>query len=279
MKNVIFTSTDSKYGDFLVNNWYRSLKENTDLKNTDVVVLDFGMTPQQLDALSKENVIVKKCVRNGHVTCLRWRDMESHLKKNMYNQVLATDGGDIIFQDDLRGLFETQADSIRAVCEDINVPFEDIFTNNFFSKSDEMKIKESLRGKKMINAGVIVAPRELFLKICSRFNKTLINKNAFGPEQVAVNYILDGMGYRQIDRKYNFVITSSESRFYIKDGVFYLSNGEKIKIVHNAGMSNFFRPIRNFGYGHDKNQLKWITYHLMRWFYKSYLQLSLLVKK
>lgn len=34
MKNAIFTSSDEKYGDSLIHHWLRSLKENSDFKNS-----------------------------------------------------------------------------------------------------------------------------------------------------------------------------------------------------------------------------------------------------
>ena len=40
MKNVIITCCNAKYGDSLVNNWLKSLKENVNLSNVDLVVID-----------------------------------------------------------------------------------------------------------------------------------------------------------------------------------------------------------------------------------------------
>ena len=47
MTHVIVTSSDSRYGDFLVRHWGRSLKTNVDLRDIDVVVLDYGLTAIQ----------------------------------------------------------------------------------------------------------------------------------------------------------------------------------------------------------------------------------------
>ncbi|MFH0954566.1 MAG: glycosyl transferase family 8 [Candidatus Micrarchaeota archaeon] len=260
MKNAIFTCSDAKFGDFLANHWLKSLKENVDLSNTDVVILDYGFSKEQSDRLSKENVIIVKGKRDGHVTSIRFRDMAIFLEKHAYDQVLSTDGGDIIFQADLKELFEKNKDSFRAVTEDFNLPFGDLFTKNFFSKETVEKIKKTLKGKKMINAGVVVAPHKKFLNLAKEINELVIDKSKFGPDQVAVNYILYRDGFKELDKKFNFVFTTCALPFSIKDGEFLLPNGEKIPIVHNAGGSNTFRPIENFGYGKDFNRLKWFTY-------------------
>lgn len=274
MTNVIFTSSDQKYGDFLINHWLKSLKDNSDMSNIKVVVLDYGLTKEQKNKLKKEKVIVKKCKRDGHVTCIRWRDMKNFLQKHRVEQAISIDGGDIIFQGDINEIFKTNQDKIRAVTEDLYVSFEDFFTKGFFKKEEEKKIKHLLKNKKMINAGMIAAPRKKFIEICKEFDKILIIKNFFGPEQVAINYILYKKGFKEIDKKYNFVITTSENEFKLKNGVFYNSKGEKIIVVHNAGFNPIFRPIENFGYGKNYNKLKKHVYYTMRFIYKTYSQIK-----
>ncbi len=279
MANVIFTSSDHKYGDFLINHWLKSLKENSKLNETKIVVMDYGLTKEQKQKLKEKKVIVQKCKRYGHVTCIRWRDMGEFMKKNDFQQAISTDSGDIIFQGDITEVFKQNKDKIRAVTEDLHVSFEDFFTKGFFKKEEEKKIKQILRGKKMINAGFIVAPKKEFIEICEEFDKILINKNFFGPEQVAINYILYKKGFKELDKKYNFVITSNENEFKIKNGKFYMQNGKEIITVHNAGFNPIFRPIENFGYGKNHNKLKKHIYYTMRFIYKTYLQLKELINK
>ena len=50
----------------------------------------------------------------------------------------------------------------------------------------------------------------------------------------------------------------------IKKGIFYKHNREKITIVHNAGQMDFFRPINNFGYGKEFNQIKYVIYNVKK---------------
>ncbi len=148
MKNAIFTSSDAKYGDFLIHAWLKSLKANADLSNAEVIVLDYGFSGEQRKKLEKQNVTVLQCERNGHVVSLRFRDMADYLKNHSFDQVLSTDGGDIIFQTDLKELFESNKNDFRAVCEDMHLPFGAVFIDPFFSKEYAKKIKKTIRGKK-----------------------------------------------------------------------------------------------------------------------------------
>jgi hypothetical protein len=267
MKNAIFTCSDAKYGDFLINAWLKSLKANVDLSNTDVVILDYGFSEEQREQLAKENVIVLRCVRDGHVVSLRFRDMAAFLKKHPYDQILSTDGGDIIFQTDLKELFGTDKNEYRAVCEDVHMWF-DALIDLFFSREYCEKIKHLVRGKKMINAGVLVAPHEKFLALCEEVNREVKDKATFGPDQICINYILYRDGFVPLDRKYNFVVATCEKPFTIQDGVFYMGKRKKIAIVHNAGGHRVLRPIRNFGYGPGHNELKKNRYLAARTFAK-----------
>jgi lipopolysaccharide biosynthesis glycosyltransferase len=205
--------------------------------------------------------------------------MAEYLKKHKYKQIMAVDGGDIIFQGDISELFRMEPDKIKACQEDLGAPFEDFFIDNYFIKSEEKKIKNTIKNKKMINAGMIVGPHKLMIKLAKEIDRILINKNEFGPEQIAVNYILYKNGFVPLDKTWNFVVTASENKFKIVNGEFYFPNGEKIKIVHNAGMTYIFRPIKNFGYGKGNNELKLPVYNLLRLTFKSYRKISKLIKE
>lgn len=266
MKNAICTASDAKYGDFVIEHWLASLKANVDLSNTDILVFDYGFSTQQRGKLLDQNVKVIPCVRNGHVVSLRFRDMAIFLQENAYDQVLATDGGDIIFQTGLTELFEKNKTAFRAVTEDFNLPFERLFIANNFSATDGEKIKRLLEKKPMINAGVLVAPHNKFLALCQEIDGLVLDKSKFGPDQVAVNYILYRDGFVSLSNKFNFVFTTMTQPFRIQNGVFLLQSGEKIPIVHNAGGSNSFRPIKNFGFGPSFNRLKRLTYWSARIF-------------
>lgn len=269
MKNAVFTSSDAKYGDFLIHAWLKSMKANVDLSNMEVIILDYGFSEEQRKKLKKENVTVLKCQRNGHVVSLRFRDMAAYLKKHAFDQILSMDGGDIIFQADLKDLFEKNKNDFRAVCEDMHLPFDAVFIDPFFSKEYAKKIKKTIRGKKMINAGVLVAPHEKFLALCEECNREITDKTKFGPDQMCINYVLYRDGFVELDKKYNFVVATCQTPFSIKKSVFFMANGEKIAIVHNAGGHPWFRPIQNFGFGTGKNRLKTIAYLAARGFTKT----------
>ncbi|HON14461.1 MAG TPA: hypothetical protein PK897_10070, partial [Treponema sp.] len=74
--NLIITASDKKYGDFLIEHWYASLRANTNLEHIDVAVLDYGLSVAQRFYLQSNGVIVRSCERDGHVTSIRYRDMK-----------------------------------------------------------------------------------------------------------------------------------------------------------------------------------------------------------
>lgn len=262
-KKVIFTTTDSKYWSFTANHWLKSLRENCNLKDTDIVVLDYGTNPKNPEGLSAEKLAelkrqgikIVKCKRTGHVTNIRYRDMLEFLNKNNYSQVLSIDGGDIIFQTDFSHCFMESPQEFRAVCEDTYMPFEDVFLKAFEKKAGK-KIKETLKGKRMINAGVLFGPAGKFKKLCRECDEIMLKKKDFGPDQIAVNYFLYSNGFKELGKEYNFVITTSDIPFRIADSEFYFEDGKKIPIVHNAGNYQVLRTVRNFGYGKGRNVLK-----------------------
>jgi len=262
--NVIFGATDAKYGDFTIHHWLKSLQENCDLSRTDVVILDYGMTKAQLAELKKTKAKVLKCKRDGFVTNIRFRDIANYLKKHKYAQAMAADAGDIIFQADISPMFEKYRTEYRAATEDYFVPFESVFTIGNFSRQAEKELRKELKGKKMINCGVMFAPVGKFIKLCNEMDKMMLKKTGWGPDQIITNFEFYRDGFKDIGNSYNFVLTSCESDFEIKDGVFYFPNGEKIPIVHNAGGTRYLRPVKNFGYGTGHNQLKRLTYKVFR---------------
>src|SRR3989338_6029941 len=100
-KFVIIGSSDSKYGDFLINHWLKSLKDNLNTKIIEIVILDYGLTEKQKKELILQNVKVIACKRDGHILNIRYSDMLSFLNKNKYEQVMACDSGDIIFNKEI----------------------------------------------------------------------------------------------------------------------------------------------------------------------------------
>ncbi|PKP60944.1 MAG: glycosyl transferase family 8 [Candidatus Altiarchaeales archaeon HGW-Altiarchaeales-1] len=269
-KFVIITSSDSNCGDFLINHWLKSLKENVNLNLVDVVVLNYGLTKAQTDILLSEDVIVVDCVRDGHIVNLRYRDMLNFLKKNpQYEQILACDGGDIIFQRDISHLFEHHKNEFRGVTERIPISLYLYYylKKSSFHKEYKEDISCVLKGKKVINGGFIIAPRNKFINLCQHMFKIIKKPEIFGPDQIVLNYVLYKEGFVEIETKYNYILTQYTNKFKIKEGIFYNNDGEVISVVHNAGHFKFFRTIDNLGYGKGHNKLNIFSYVPLKIFY------------
>jgi lipopolysaccharide biosynthesis glycosyltransferase len=269
-KNVIYTARDKKYGGFLIDHWYKSLTQNVDLTDIDVKVLDYGLSTSQKTYLENNNVSVVPCERTGHVTVVRFHDLAKDLVKTDYQQVLLCDSGDIIFQTDISEVFTQSPNCYRAAVEDVTSGFEILVNETFFTKQSVKLISKALMGKPQINAGFLLAPRELFLQICYEIEKLVLDKTKFGPDQIVANYILHTLGFVQLDKKYNFVLATANTKFKIMSGKFYeLYSNSLIPVVHNAGNWKCFRPIDDFGYGEDKNRLKPEVLRTLRFLHRS----------
>jgi lipopolysaccharide biosynthesis glycosyltransferase len=232
------------------------------------VLLDYGLTKGELEKLEKEPVKVYSCKQDARVNNIRFRDMANYLKKHKYDQVLSIDGGDIIFQKDISSVFNTDKTSFRAVCEEITLQINKfnmkMIFKDFFYENDVKKILKTIRGKEMINCGVIFGPSDKFRKMCEEAYDLIKDKTKFGPEQIAINYVLHRDGFVRLDRGYNFMLARNDEHFYIKRGIFYYRDNEKIPIVHNVGYKLAFRPVTNFGYGPRHNKLKKFTYYTIK---------------
>jgi hypothetical protein len=251
MKNLIVTANDAKYGEFLVNHWIKSLKSEVDLTNIDIMVLDYGLSQNQKEELHAENVILKTCKKDGHVTSIRFRDMACILPEYSYDQVLSIDSGDVIFQGDFSHVFDQDKDLFRGVYEGWNFSVLPFDSRTFFSEDISKKIRHELRDKKVINAGVIFGPFGKFLELCNQCNNYIKNKQHYGPDQMAVNLVVHSMGFKEINRKYNLIPGSSKEKYILDGNLFLMANGEKAVIIHNAGGYGITRVIKNFGYNQD----------------------------
>lgn len=255
-KHIIMTASDKKYGDFVIEEWYASLVNNVNLEKIDVGVLDYGLSLAQRFYLKHNGVILIPAQKDAHVTIARFRDSAHFLKNTNYDQVLSTDGGDIIFQTDISPIFEKDKKDYRAVTEEIKSAFTFFVKDKFFSKKDAKIFYKSLIFNPMINAGVLLGPRDKMISLCTEVWDRVIDPSEFGPDQIVVNYILHRDGFVNLPVGYNFVISTMKENIIIEDGVFKDQNGKIIPIVHNAGNISFFRPIENFGFGKNKNHLK-----------------------
>jgi hypothetical protein len=254
-KHVIFTASDARFGGFFLRHWLTSLQDHVDLSDVDVVVLDYGMTDGQRGEAAARGVICHPSVKDWHVTNARYRDMAAVLESADYDQVMQADGGDIIFQADIRHLFDEHTDSFRGVCHEMEVPFhEAIMSRGDFAPETYRRIAEFLHDKPTINGGLVMGPAAKMKQIWSRWQEHTQNFSRFGIDQFLINFIFHKDGYVELDPKYNYSIIARTSDYSVRDGVFYDAQGEAIPIVHNSGIYEATRPIRNFGYGPEYNK-------------------------
>jgi len=254
---VVYTASDQKYGDFLIDHWFRSLRENADLSRTDVRILDYGLSTAQRYYLEHEGASVIPCVKDGHVAVIRFRDLAQDLRTQAYSQVMAVDGGDVIFQADVSMLFELYPDRFRAVPEDLNSGFDLFLREEYFTRQTIAAIRRSTALRPQINAGLLVAPRDRFLALCDQVSRLVLDPSAFGPDQLVVNQVLHDSGYVPLPGGWNFVVATAKAEFIIENGRFLTKDDRRlIPVVHNAGNWKFLRPIRDFGYGPGRNQVK-----------------------
>ncbi len=268
-QHIIITSSDQKYGDFVIDHWLHSLTDNVNLERIDVGILDYGLSTAQRFYLKQHGVRLIPGKKDAHVTVARFRDAGTFLSSNIYDQVMFTDGGDILFQSDISHLFNQDKTAYRATTEGIKSAFTLFVKDKFFSKKDTKVFYQSLLLNPMINAGVLLGSREKMLNLCKEVWKRIVDPSEFGPDQVVVNYILHRDGFVSLPPTYNFVISTMEDTVSVQDGIFKTSNGEIISIVHNAGNLSFFRPIEHFGYGKDRNLLKKNLYETLKQLHKT----------
>ncbi|PLV57197.1 hypothetical protein [Thermotoga sp. SG1] len=246
--NLIATAGNEKIRDFLVNDWYRSLKENVDLTETDVLVINYGLSDLP------EDVIDFPAVEKGLINNTRFLNLALFLERHPeYDQVLFCDGGDVIFQSDISHLFKEHREAFRAVVEQISPPIDLVVKKDDLANGEE--IKSFLYGKKFFNVGVILAPREGFLELAKVMKMILKNMNVWGGDTVLINYVIYKSPHVELPSKYNFIPSTAKEKFFVKGSKFFLESGEIIPIVHNAGRFKLLRPVKNFGYGPGKNKL------------------------
>lgn len=273
-KNVIITSANERHGNFLINHWLKSLKENVNLKEIDIFVIDYGLTPKQKKELILNNIPLFRGSRTNHITIQRFIDAGKILNKNNYEKILFCDGGDIIFQKDISHLFNLNGDFL-CVPMDEEILFNERYIPLYFKNKYKKQVYHFLKDKPTFNAGFVVSPKNKFIKLVDGMNQLIKNKKNYGPDQVAFNYVVQKEGYTLLDKKYNFLVSVTKEDFILKNGVFYLKNsGDKIPIVHNAGWIGIWRPIINFGYGRTRNFHNYLIY-----FYKKiYVKFLSLIK-
>ena len=254
-RHAIVTACDARFGEFLLRHWLESLRANVDLSGVDVVVLDYGLTDAQRRALAAQDVLVFACTRDGVISNLRYRDLCRLLDQRDYDQILSVDAGDIVFQADIRPLFDEHTDRFRAVPEQRRIPFHElVIQRSDLSPERFTELLEFLRDRPMVNAGVLFGPARKFREFWSFYRETSRAFDCFGMDQMLLNYVLYRDGFVALDGGFNFVLVTASSPYSVRDGVFRDAHGGLIPVVHNAGNVDSMRAIREFGYGGAGNR-------------------------
>lgn len=254
---AIATCCDAKYGDFLLNHWLKSLQHNVNLKQIDVVVLDYGLTGEQRAQLHARQVVTVPCRKDGSVVLLRIRDVIPLFRERGYQKVLSVDGGDVIFQADISDVFAHPCDRPALVAEEIRTPFfEALIQHDDIRPELLAEVLGVVRNKPILNSGVVLGTAEVFQRYWDECRRVCHSFKCYGTDQLILNYLAYRDGHYTLNGKYNYVIVASRTPFYIRDGEFYFRDSSKIHVVHDAGGKNWIRVIANFGYGPMHNQRK-----------------------
>uniref|UniRef100_A0A7C4W3F6 Glycosyltransferase n=1 Tax=Fervidobacterium thailandense TaxID=1008305 RepID=A0A7C4W3F6_9BACT len=278
-KYLIVTAANEKIEKFLISHWLTSLRENVALNNTEILVVDYGLSLEAKDLLRAKEVSIWLARRkDGLINNLRFLEVRDFLLNSSgnYEQVLICDSGDLIIQSDISHLFNFCQDKVRAVRERVS-PNMDLLIKPGDTTLNLTEVKTILRGKPLINVGFMLFPVHLFIDLVTEMESVTLNLYRWGLETVLLNYILHRKGLLcELDIGYNFIPVTAGERYWIRDSKFFYRDGKLIPVVHNAGGSKLLRPIINFGYGKGYNKPRRLLIFLLRLFYQI---LSFLRKK
>jgi len=271
MAHLIETYADRNRGDYLIHHWLRSLRDNVDLHDLDILVFDYGLTEGQAKQLRGLGVTVQQGLRNGRMSNIHYRDLAEYLRIHEYDQVLYADCGDIIFQADIRDLFELHKERYRGVCEGILNLRMHRWTLGFGDLKNDShgQIKSVLRGRPIINGGFVLAPASKLRWFWDEYQKLCRAQLRHGTDQLIMSYVMYRDGFTALPEKYNFVLITTKSKFAIRQSRFFDADGAIIPVVHNAGRYDWARSISQFGYGPGMNGHKRATHWCMSAFYSS----------
>ncbi len=217
-RHVITTACDARYGDFLVCHWLRSLQENVNLSNIDVVVLDYGLSRQQSTELEKRVVVCRPCRKDMHIVSARFRDLAELSREGQYDQMAIFDGGDIIFQADISPLFEQHQDRFRAATEPncTGMLHHALLGPGDIRPEYRQELFDYLRDRPVVNGGVIVGPARLYSELYSELNRLAAGLTHFGTDQLVVSWFMYRHDFVPLDERYNFILISTQSDFRVR---------------------------------------------------------------
>ncbi len=245
-RHAIITACDARFGDFLGRHWLRSLRENVDLTDIDVVVLDFGLEPEQRRGLDGAEVVPAR--REGRINVARRLATARLLRERDYDQVLTVDGGDVIFQRDVSPLFRAGEQRFRGVQERYPIPM------GYFLRGAPRPLRRSVRerlgGRFMVNGGFILGSAKKMLELGESVAPFLAH---FKHDQPIVSGFLYEGGFEALDETYNLVPWTTSDRFTVEEGLFHAASGSRVAVVHNTGHTAPTRVVADFGYGPGYN--------------------------
>ena len=247
--HAIVTAACAHHGDFLVRHWLRSLRAHVDLARIDLVAIDLGLTAAQRAALDGVHLIPGDPA--GHPTVTRHKALARFLADCGYDQVLSVDGGDVIFQRDIGHLFEGGRERLRVVQQHYPAPLG-LFLRGL-PRGRRRAFRRQLRRRKTLNGGFVLGPARRLRELAETVAALIADPGPYGTDQSVVTRQLYEWGFEALDETYNFVLGTTRDDFYVEDGIFYTSRGERIAVVHNAGFRAAFRFVRDFGYGPGYN--------------------------
>jgi hypothetical protein len=245
-RHAILTASDANCGDFLARHWLRSLRENVTTDDVDVVVLDFGLEPHQRAALASVEVVRVESARRVNVA--RRSAIARLLEARDYDQVLVVDAGDLVFQGDVRPLFDRDRDRFRGVPERFPIPLAPFLRG---APPDlRRRLRARLRERPMVNGGFLLAPARAWIELGA---ETLPFADRVAHDQPLVSLVLHERGFVPLASTWNFVLWTAREPFSIEGGWFRDEAGEKLAVVHNTGLRAPFRVVSDFGYGPGYN--------------------------
>lgn len=251
MVNIIYTHCNSGAGDILINHWLRSVKLHIDLTDIEIVVIDFGLTPEQRETLREEGVELWPAQADGRTPNIQYREIARYLAtRDDVDQVVYSDCGDLIFQADIAPILKDDRSMMKAVVEpEFNVALHGI-TLGFGDVRPEYldEIRKTIGDRPTANCGFVVGPSAKIAAIWDTYQTLCHGVDLHGTDQLIINYILRRDGFVELDRIWNYVTFINGQRFYYDRDGFLCNHQGRIPVVHNAGRYNSVRTIKGFGY-------------------------------
>jgi hypothetical protein len=251
MVNILYAHCKAGKGDILIKDWLRSVKLHINLTGIKIVVIDFGLNEQQREQLRKEDVQLWSDTPGGRTPNIQYREIAKFLATRPdIDQVVYSDCGDLIFQDDITPLLKYKTLMMKAVVEqEFNLALHGL-TLGFGDVRPEWlaDIRNTIRKLPTENCGFVVGPREKIASIWETYQTFCHGVDLHGTDQLIINYILRRDGSVELDRISNYVTFINGQRSQYDAEGFLCNRDGRIPVAHNAGRYDSVRSIKGFGY-------------------------------